>query len=369
MTMLALGLMVVGLLLLLLGGEALVRGASALAAAWGLSPLTIGLTVVAFGTSAPEAAVSLGSALTGREDIALGNVVGSNIFNVLLILGLSALVTPLVVSRQVIRQEMPILVAVSLLMLVFALDGQVGRIEGSVLAAGLLAYTGFAVYQGRKEGNNTAAGTAGPAQAAGAPAGAPAPRPRVALQLLYILGGLALLVLGARWFVEGAEAIARALGVSELIIALTVVAAGTSLPEVATSVVASLRGERDIAVGNVIGSNVFNLLGVLGLTAAVAPGGVGVSPEALSFDIPVMVAVAVTCLPVFLTGQIISRWEGIFFLAYYGGYLVYLVLRATNPAAQELFTNLLLWVMLPGTAVLIAFSLWQHTRERRLGRR
>ena len=172
-------------------------------------------------------------------------------------------------------------------------------------------------------------------------------------------------MLGAKWFVEGAVAIAHALGVSDLIVALTVVAGGTSLPEVATSVVASLRGERDIAVGNVIGSNLFNLLGVLGVTATIAPHGVGVPPDALALDLPVMVLVALVCLPVFFTGNIISRWEGALLLAYYLGYVVYLVLRATNPSAQSLFEALLLWGMLPGTGLLLALSLWQHFRQLR----
>jgi len=353
MSAMAVLLLVAGLALLLVGGEALVRGASTLAASWGVSRLMIGLTIVAFGTSAPELAVSLGSELTGREDMALGNVLGSNIFNVLFILGISALVSPLLVGRQLIRLEVPILIGVSLLSLLLCLDGRVGRLDGLVLVAGLLAYTAFAIVQGRKEGNSNTAASDG------------RPPPRMLVQIALVLGGLAVLVLGAKWFVEGAEAVARALGVSELIIALTVVAGGTSLPEVATSVVASLRGERDIAVGNVIGSNLFNLLGVLGVTGLVASDGVGVAPDALAFDLPVMVAVALVCLPVFFTGNVISRWEGGLFLAYYAGYVVYLVLRATNPHAQGLFEDLLLWVMLPGTVLLIAVSLWQHFRQLR----
>jgi cation:H+ antiporter len=352
MSTMAVVLLVLGLLLLLLGGEALVRGASNLASAWGVTPLMIGLTVVAFGTSTPELAVSIGSELTGREEIALGNVIGSNIFNVLFILGLSALVSPLMVGRQLIRLEVPILIVVSVAGLLMALDGRVGRVDGVLLVAGLIAYTVFAVVQGRKEGASN--GAAAPR----------APPPRMWVQIAYIVVGLAMLVLGAKWCVEGAEAIARWLGVSELIIALTIVAGGTSLPELATSVVASARGQRDIAVGNVIGSNLFNLLGVLGITALISPSGVGVSPDALHLDLPVMVAVAVICLPVFFTGSVISRWEGGLFFLYYAGYVLYLVLRATNPAAQGLFENLLLWVLLPGTGVLLVLSLWQHFRDK-----
>jgi cation:H+ antiporter len=350
--MLALALLGAGLALLLVGAEALVRGASALAATWGVSPLMIGLTVVAFGTSAPEMAVSVGSILTERQDMALGNVVGSNIFNVLLILGVSALVSPLVVTRQLIRMEVPILIVVSLASLAMAWDGNVGRLEGLVLVLGLVAYTGFAIRQGRKEGNSQ-----------GAEEGA-AP-PNKLLQAAYIVAGLALLVLGAQWFVEGAEQIARWLGVSELIIALTIVAGGTSLPELATSLVASLRGERDIAVGNVIGSNIFNLLGVLGVTALVAPHGVAVAPDALDFDLPVMVAVAVICLPVFFTGSLISRWEGALFVAFYAGYLVYLALRATQPQLHLLYHAFVIWGVLPGTVFILAVSVWRHFQNSR----
>ena len=352
MSLMALALLGAGLALLLVGAEALVRGASALAATWGVSPLMIGLTVVAFGTSAPELAVSIGSILTERQDIAVGNVVGSNIFNVLFILGASALVTPLAVTRQLVRLEVPILIVVSVASLVMAWDGQVGRIEGIVLVVGLLAYTAFAIRQGRKEGNSSGGAAA-------------APPPNMLLQIAYVVGGLALLVLGARWFVEGAEAIARWLGVSELIIALTIVAGGTSLPELATSVVASLRGERDIAVGNVIGSNVFNLLGVLGLTALVAPHGVTVAPDALAFDLPVMVAVAVVCLPVFFTGALISRWEGGLFVAFYAGYLAYLVLRTTQPEMHGMFQAFVIWGVAPGTAFILAVSVWRHFRDQR----
>jgi cation:H+ antiporter len=355
MSWMAVGLLVAGLVLLLIGGEGLVRGASALAATWGVSSLMIGLTVVAFGTSAPEMAVSLGSILTERQDMALGNVVGSNIFNVLLILGISALVSPLLVTRQLIRMEVPILIVVSLVSLAMCWSGQIGRLEGIVLVLGLFAYTAFAIRQGRKEGN------------AGAGSDAAAPRPNLLLQIGYIVVGLGLLAWGAEWFVEGAEQIARWLGVSELIIALTVVAGGTSLPELATSVIASMRGERDIAVGNVIGSNLFNLLGVLGVTAIVAPHGVAVAQDALDFDLPVMVAVAVICLPVFFTGSVISRWEGALFLAFYAGYIAYLVARTTSPQLHETFHAFVIWGVLPGTVLVLAVSVWQHFRQQRAG--
>jgi len=282
-----------GLALLGFGAELLVRGASRLAAAFGISPIVIGLTVVAFGTSAPELAVSLKAAFAGQADLAMGNVIGSNILNVLLILGASAVIVPLVVHAQLIRLDVPLLIGVSVLVLLMGLDGRIGRLDGLLLFAGALAYTGFLVRQSRRE--NAAVQAEYAAEYAAK---------RVASPLvngLLVLAGLVLLVGGSRLLVTAALAFARAMGVSELIVGLTIVAAGTSLPEIATSILAAARGERDIAVGNVVGSNLFNILIVLGLTALVSPDGVAVAPGALDFDLPVMVAVAVACLPIFFT--------------------------------------------------------------------
>ncbi|MDX1656258.1 MAG: calcium/sodium antiporter, partial [Candidatus Competibacteraceae bacterium] len=259
MTLVLFGL---GFVLLVGGAEWLVRGASHLAAASGIPPLIIGLTVVAFGTSAPELAVSVQSALNGQADIALGNVVGSNILNVLLILGLAALIVPLTVSHQLIRLDVPLMIGVSLLVWLLSLDGSLGRLDGLLLVAGIIAYTAFSVIKGRQESQ----GGDEFEQEFGDPG-----RRGMAWNLGLIAAGLALLVLGASWLVDGAVMMARYFGISELIIGLTIVSVGTSLPEIAASVVASLRGERDIAVGNVVGSNLFNLLLVLGVTATVAP--------------------------------------------------------------------------------------------------
>ena len=302
--MVSLVFFVLGLVLLIVGAEALVRGAVRIAAVLGISPLVIGLTVVAFGTSTPELAVSVQASLSGQTDVAVGNVVGSNIFNVLLILGLSAMVTPLTISVQLVRWDVPIMISVSILTLLFGLDGVVSRLNGVVLLFGIIAYTVFSVRQGRKEKTAPQADTS---HLPASPALHPARQWVVNGGL--ILGGLALLVLGSRWLNEGAITIARAIGVSDLVIGLTLVAAGTSLPEVATSVLASLRGERDIAVGNVVGSNIFNVLAVLGLSSSVVPEGILLSAGALRLDIPIMIAVAVACLPIFFTGHIIARWE------------------------------------------------------------
>jgi cation:H+ antiporter len=339
-----------GLVALVFGGHALVRGASAIAARTRLSPLVVGLTVVAWGTSAPELAVSLGAALRGQGDIALGNVVGSNIVNVLGVVGASALAAPLVVSRRLVRLDVPILVALSLGVYSFAADGRIGRGDGLLLAAAGVAYTVFALRVSRGDaipGETSAGRSRGLLPAAA-----------------LVAGGLALLGLGGRWMVESATAFARALGVGELVIGLTVVAAGTSLPEAAASVIAALRGERDIAVGNAVGSNIFNLVAVLGLTGILAPGGVPVATAALAFDIPVMVAVAVACLPLFFTGHAVARWEGGLLLGYYGAYTLYLVLAAQRHAALPLYSSTMALFVLPLTAVTLGVVAWREARRR-----
>ncbi len=353
-------LLIAGLALLIIGAEILVRGASRLAAAAGISPLVIGLTVVAFGTSSPELAVSVQSAFAGQADIALGNVVGSNIFNVLFILGVSALIIPLVVAQQLVRLDVPIMIGISVLVYLFGLNGQIGRLEGLVLFAGIVAYTGFLIRQSRKETKEVQQEYA---QEFG-------DRPPHGIRftivnLLLVVGGLVLLVLGARWLVDSAVSLAQALGLSELIIGLTIVAAGTSMPEVATSIVAAIRGERDIAVGNVVGSNIFNLLAVLGLTSLVAPDGVPVPAAALAFDLPVMTAVAVACLPVFFTGFRIARWEGALFLGYYAAYVLYLILDATQHDALPLFSNVMLLFVVPLTVLTLVVLVVRQRRARR----
>lgn len=335
-----------GLGTLVLGAELLVRGASRLAAAVGISPLVIGLTVVAFGTSTPELVVSVRAALSGQADIALGNVVGSNIFNVLFILGLSAVITPLAVSQQLVRLDVPIMIGVSVLLLILGLDGRLARLDGILLFTGIVAYTLFAIRESRREGAEIAAEYAkeyGGAVARGART--------ILAQVACVLIGLGLLVLGARWLVDGAVTLAKALGVSELVIGLTIVAAGTSLPEVATSILAAIRGERDIAVGNVVGSNIYNILAVLGLSAILAPNGITVAPAAVSFDIPVMIAVALACLPIFATGHLIARWEGVLFVGYYVAYALYLVLASLEHDALPLFSATMMAYVLPLTAV------------------
>ncbi|MFM8356672.1 MAG: calcium/sodium antiporter [Gammaproteobacteria bacterium] len=345
-----------GFVVLVLGAEWLVRGASKLAAAAGVPSLVIGLTVVAFGTSAPELAVSVSSGLAGSADIALGNVVGSNIFNVLLILGLSAMAAPLIVSAQIVRIDVPIMIVASVLVWALALDHSIGRVEGGILFALIVAYTVLQIREGRKSGADEGAIANGNG------------KPSVALNVGLIVVGLVLLVFGSRVLLEGATGLARAMGVSELLIGLTIVAAGTSLPELATSVLAALRGERDIAVGNVVGSNIFNLLSVLGLSAVVVPGGIAVAEGALSFDIPIMTAVAVACLPIFFRRHLIARWEGAVFVAYYAAYTLFLVLDTTDHAALHGFRQAMMLFVLPLTVltfgILVARTHWRRNAKR-----
>jgi cation:H+ antiporter len=353
--------LIAGLLLLVAGAEVLVRGAAKLAAQFGIPPLIIGLTVVAFGTSAPETAVSVQAAVNGSGDLAIGNVIGSNIANVLLVLGLTALVAPLIVSRQLIRLDVPIMIGASLVVYALAWDGRLSRLDGALLFAGILVYTSFLIISSRKApvvDNDEFSKEFGLQQA---------PKPYAWLaDVGLIVVGLVLLVGGAQLLVEGAVSLARALGLSELIIGLTVIAIGTSLPELATSILAAFKGERDIAVGNIVGSNIFNLLLVLGLASLVAPLPISVSPNALAFDFPVMIAVAVACLPIFFAGYRINRWEGLLFVAYYGAYLLYLALFATGRAFAQTFGDAMLWYVLPLTAVtllVIAGRAWHTQRQ------
>ncbi|MHB8862147.1 MAG: calcium/sodium antiporter [Pirellulaceae bacterium] len=344
----AITLIIGGFVALAFGGEMLVRGASRLAQRAGISSLVIGLTVVAFGTSAPELAVSMKAGLAGQSDIAVGNVIGSNILNVLLILGLSALIAPLVVSRQLIRRDVPVMIAAAVLMLIMGWDGRIGRIDGLLLFAGLLVYIAWSMRSSRSELKRYRI-EAGPDPTASSPEAIRS----VWMPLVLLAIGLVILVLGARWLVDGAVIIARVLGMSELLIGLTIVAAGTSLPEVAASVVATLRGERDIAIGNVVGSNIFNILCVLGLSAAVSPTGLVVSSAALQLDLPVMLVVTVVCLPLFVTRLTIARWEGALLLFYYIAYTTYVVLAETRPDLSPTLGAMLLWTILPGTGVIL----------------
>ncbi len=359
MSMMTFVYLIAGLVLLVAGAEVLVRGAAKLAAQFGIPPLVIGLTVVAFGTSAPETAVSVQASLNGSGDIAIGNVLGSNIANVLLILGMTSLVAPLIVSRQLIRLDVPIMIGASLVTYALAWDGALSRLDGALLFALVIGYTLFLIISSRRA---NAAATADDefTKEFGLDA---QPKPYASLiNAGLVIVGLVLLVAGSNFLVEGAVSLARALGLSELVIGLTVIAIGTSLPELATSILAAIRGERDIAVGNIVGSNIFNLLCVLGLASLVSPEAIGVAANALAFDFPVMIAVALACLPIFFTGYSINRWEGLLFLAYYVAYTVYLVMVSTGRPFAETFGDAVIGYAVPLTAVtlmVIASRAWK----------
>lgn len=354
-------LFITGLVFLIIGAQALVGGASRLATVFGISPLVIGLTVVAFGTSSPELAVSVKSALSGQASIAVGNVIGSNIFNVLFILGLSALIVPLIVSQQLVRLDVPLMIVLSVIVLILALDKSFSRTDGLMLVTGLFIYVWFLIYQSRRENVEVREAQA---EEFGAEKYTKAGWLK---DTGMILGGLALLVLGSRWLVDSAVSFAQYLGVSELVIGLTIVAAGTSLPEVVTSIIAAIRGERDIAVGNIVGSNIFNIMGVLGFASIVAPAGIGVSTAVIGFDIPVMIVVALACLPLFFTGGVISRQEGVLLLGYYVAYTAYLVLAASHHDALPVFSSVMLYFAIPLTAVTITVIALREMRSRKKG--
>ena len=349
------------LVLLALGAELLVRGASRLALAFGISPLVVGLTVVAFGTGTPELAVSLQSGLAGQAGIAIGNVIGSNIFNVLFVLGLSALITPLAVTPQVIRQEIPFMVGVSLLLWGLVFNGHLGRWEAGLLLGLLVVYTVFLIWQSRRARARVRREFA---EALPVPT-SPAWDHHWLIQLLLVAAGLLFLAFGARWLVQAAVALATYLGVSKLVIGLTIVAVGTSLPEIATSIIAAVRGERDIAVGNVIGSNIFNILGVLGIAGLAAPGGLTAAPGVLGFGMLVMLAAAIACIPVAFTRRMIARWEGGLFLFFFAAYTTYLFLYAQHHPWLASFSVAMLGFVLPLTAVTLAVTTWREWRQRR----
>ncbi|MCC7343580.1 MAG: calcium/sodium antiporter [Deltaproteobacteria bacterium] len=349
-----------GLLSLVLGGELLVKGASRMAALLRISPLVVGLTVVAYGTSSPELATNLIAVYENKLDIAVGNVVGSNILNVFFILGVSALIAPLVVHRQVVRLDVPIMIAASALLLLLGIDGKLSRFDGLLLLGSVVFYTVFIIRESRREtSNQEEAGAAGQRDASRSKAWL--------LSAILVLAGLGFLALGSNWLVDAAIVLAKRVGVSEMIIGLTVVAAGTSLPEIITSIIAALRGQRDIAVGNVVGSNIYNILAILGLSGVLAKDGIPFATSTLGFDIPVMIGAAVACLPIFFTGHRIARWEGALFLAYYVAYTLFLVLRSLEHDGLPLFSGWMLGYVLPITAITLMIfflrEMVEHSRK------
>ena len=353
--------MVIGLGCLVAGAEFLVKGAAAIATRLGVQPVVIGLTVVAFGTSAPELAVSVASSISGNSDVAFGNVAGSNIANILLILGASAVVGGLAVSQRIVRIDVPLLVGVSIVALLMSLDNRIGRVDGVLLFSGVIAYTWWLIRASRRE---TAAVSQEYAVAIESVEGAVGERP-ILVQISLVVGGLVVLVIGSQLLVNSATDIAESLGVSDLVIGLTVVAIGTSLPELATSILAAFRGQRDIAVGNVVGSCLFNLMCVLGLTGIVSPDGVNVGDSSLRLDFPVMIAATIVLVPIMWNGFQIKRWEGLVLTAFYAAYLAYLVLAEGDSAAADVVAPA---VLLAAPLVMMTFAVTGYQGWRRYTR-
>jgi cation:H+ antiporter len=336
--------MIVGIVLLVIGGELLVRYASKLAESAGVPTLLVGLTIVAFGTSSPELITSVYGRLLGESAMALGNVVGSNIFNVFFILGISALVTPLTVHSNLLVSEVPVVLVLSLATVGFALSGTIATWEAGVLLSILVLYTVYVLATTDREFVDLTENEFRemiPVPVAG----------HWSVSVLLVGVGLVLLVVGGHLFITSAVELAASLGMSEAVIGLTIVAAGTSLPELVTSILAAIRGESDIAVGNVVGSNLFNLTGVLGFTGLIGTGELTVPIQLLEFDLPVMVAGAIVCLPVMFTGRRLNRWEGAVFVLYYAGYVSYLVLEATGYLVTPHVREALLFFVVPLTLV------------------
>jgi len=304
--------LIFGLILLVLGGEGLVRGSSALAARFGVTPLLIGLTIVAFGTSSPELVVSLQAALKGNSDISLGNIIGSNIGNIGLILGISALIMPLKVQVQIIRKEIPFMILISVLIAVLILTvDSFSFVHGLIFFLMLITYIFFAIKNSKKEVITEEIIEEYTPQ-----------KLNTVLSIVFIIAGLAGLIFGSDLFVKGAVEVAKIFGISDLVIGLTIVAVGTSLPELVTSVIAAIKKETDIAIGNIVGSNIFNILGILGITGMVKE----INLNSITYaDLGVFILFTVLILPLSRTKFVLQRWEGTLLLTVYFGYVAYLV--------------------------------------------
>ncbi|MCP9850190.1 calcium/sodium antiporter [Cyanobium sp. Morenito 9A2] len=350
---------VVGILLLFGGGELFVAGSVALSLLLGIPQLVIGLTVVSLGTSAPELFVSLLATTqggSGGDALAVSNIVGSNIFNVLVVLGASAVVMPLRVNSRLVRRDVPLLFGVSMATWGMASGGRLTWIAGLALLSGTVINLIWEIVSAREE----PAGAGDDFEDDGA-----APAPVAAAKLA---GGLVLLVIGSQLLVKGATAAALGLGVSETVIGLTIVAAGTSMPELVTSVVAAYRGKGDLAIGNVVGSNLLNQLVILGLCATVSGGrGLGVEQVMISRDFPIMVATTLACLPIFWSGGVITRTEGWLLLGLYGCYLLEQILLNTVPGALDEFRLVVLVAVLPASLLFITWGALQWRKRRLVG--
>lgn len=352
--------LVIGIVGLVVGAELLVKGAASIATRLGIAPVIIGLTVVAFGTSAPELAVSVSAAFSGSSDLALGNVVGSNTVNILFILGTSAIIGGLAVSQRIIRIDIPLMLLASVVVLLMGLNNMVGRLEGIVLFTGIVVYTVWLIKGARKESKEVL----GEYEESIDELEVEIIEKPIVILLGLVAAGLTVLVVGSQLLVNSASDIAESFGVSDLVIGLTVVAVGTSLPELATSVMAAFRGQRDIAVGNVVGSNIFNILCVLGLSSIVSPDGISVTDEALRFDIPVMIVTAFVLIPICWNGFMIKRWEGIVMVSFYAAYVTYLVLEANESSSAD-FMQAAATFVIPLVLITVCVTGYQGWRRHR----
>jgi cation:H+ antiporter len=347
-------LFVLGLVSLIVGAELFLKAVDHFGLKWGISPLIMGLTVVAFATGAPELAISIKAAMSGSADLVLGNIIGSNIANILLILGITALIAPLNITRRVVSVDVPIVIAASALVYVLALDKQLSSLDGIIFLAGLVAYSYFTFLQIKKNKDETEVEEVFQYESN--------PEDLAKGAFFYVknigllLIGLTLIVLGSGWMVDSAVTIATILGLSELVIGLTIVSIGTSLPEVATSLSAARKGKADIAVANVLGSNLYNMLLTLGLTLVIAPNILDVSMDAINLDLPFMLAVSIACIPIFIAGFNLTRLDGSLFLFYYTAYLTYLVLNAVQSEIVPIFQLAMMWVIIPAT---IIYMIWR----------
>lgn len=370
---------VAGIAGLLVAANLVVSGASQIGIRFGLSPAVVGLTILAFGTSAPELAVVGQSVAADDTELAVGGIIGSNIANILLVVGLIAALRSIRVESRVVTTDVPIMIGASFLFLVFALDSTIGRGEALILLMGIVGFTVWTI-RSTRNGSEVVAAQAGPdpgrpedgdqrsddggqgraASTGRSPRIDTRPIPWLVVQVLIGIGGLAL---AAQVVVGAAENIAAELGVPELIVGLTIVAIGTSAPEIVTSVVAALRGQADLAVGNAFGSNIFNIMFVLGAVGFVSPRGIAISDEALALDVPVMLAAAVACIPVLVTDHILRRWEGLVFLGYYVAYIAFLVLDAADHDASDDLVRYVGWIAIPLTLITFATVAVRHLRR------
>lgn len=355
-------LFIAGLAALIGGAELFLKAVDHFGVKWGVSPLIMGLTVVAFATGAPELAISIKAASSGSADLVLGNIIGSNVANILLILGITAVIAPLNITRRIVRIDVPIVIIASILLFILAMDGLLTTFDGVILLLGFISYSVFTFIQIRANKEDEVEVFEFESSPEELAQGAFF----YVKNIGFLLIGLTLIVLGSNWMVDSAVTIARLFGLSELVIGLTIISIGTSLPEVATSLSAARKGKADIAVANVMGSNLYNIFLTLGLTLIIAPNFLDVSQQAIDFDLPFMVAVSIACIPIFIAGFNLTRLDGILFLFYYSSYLIYLVLDTLGSGIIPVFETVFLFGILPVTVFYMVWRIVLYRKEKQI---